>query len=149
MPHALELPRMLRAVVPLVSGQRLSGRVRRVVHEFVALPDRRARSGLFPWRRSRLVPRFPAVVGGLNNLAEPAGRLRRVNAVGIGGRSLHVVNLPAGEMGSGNIPLLSLAVGAQNESSLAGAHQNSYSAHFSDSSIDMEPHYNDIKPYYK
>src|SRR5690349_11978505 len=76
MPDPLELPGMLRAVVPLVgAGDAL-------VLEFV--PHR--------------FPRLPAVVGPLDDLSGPAARLRRVEPVGIGGRSLEVVDLPTREM---------------------------------------------------
>src|SRR5690606_40025944 len=46
----------------------------------------------------------------LDDLAEPATRLRRVDAVGIRRRSLHVVHLPAREVRPGHGPLLALAV---------------------------------------
>ena len=66
---------MRRAVVPLVRAGRA------VVDELVA--DR--------------LPRLAAVVRSLNQLAEPAGALRRVEAVRIGGRAFEVVHLPAAE----------------------------------------------------
>ena len=66
MPDALEFPWMRCAVVPLVSARNA------VVDELVA-------DGF---------PCLAAVVGTLNELAEPAGRLRRVEAVGINGRTL-------------------------------------------------------------
>src|SRR5207244_6184658 len=43
MPHPLELPGMLRAVVPLMRGERLAGFGRRVVGELVAVSLGRAR----------------------------------------------------------------------------------------------------------
>ena len=73
MPDALEFPRMRRAVVPLMRAGHA------VVHELVA--DR--------------LPRLAAVVRPLNQLPEPAARLRRVEAVRIGRRSLEVIDLPA------------------------------------------------------
>src|SRR5207249_6546056 len=63
MPHALELPGMLRAVVPLVRGERLAGFGRCVVSELIAIAFGRARwSGRFSGRRSRLMPGFATVV---------------------------------------------------------------------------------------
>src|SRR5438105_11647924 len=41
---------------------------------------------------------FAAIVGALNDLAEPAAGLRGVNAVGVRGCALQVVYLPAGKM---------------------------------------------------
>src|SRR5215470_13200690 len=98
MPHALEFPRMLRAVVPLMRRKGLSAFCRDIVNEFVALALRHsARScGCLAGRRTRLYPRLSAVVRSLHNLAEPAAGLRRINAVRFGGRSLHVIDLPAG-----------------------------------------------------
>ncbi len=82
-PDALELPRMRRAVVPLV------GAGDAVVGELVA-------DG---------VPGFAAVVGALDDLAEPAAGLRGVDAVGVGGRAFEVVHLPAGEVRAGDVPV--------------------------------------------
>src|SRR4029077_224982 len=65
-PDALELPRMLRAVVKLVRGQRLAGSRGCVVHEFVARGFGRSLLLRFARRRARLYPRFAAVVGALN-----------------------------------------------------------------------------------
>src|SRR5207245_11113263 len=63
MPHALELPGMLRAVVPLMRGERLAGFGRRVVSELIAVALGRARwGGRFSGRRSGLMPGFAAVV---------------------------------------------------------------------------------------
>src|SRR5690242_2513906 len=131
MPDALELPGMLRAVVKLMGGERSAGFCGSVVNKFVALAfghAARARSG-FTRRRAGLDPGFAAVIGALNNLAEPAAGLRGVDAVGILGRSFHVVNLPAGEMRAVHVPLFPLAVRGQNECALACANQDSYSAH--------------------
>ncbi len=80
MPHPLELPGMLRAVVPLVRGQR---RGSRVVGELVAFAFRRTGRGWFSGRRSGLMPGFAAVVGALDELAKPSTGLRGVNAIGI------------------------------------------------------------------
>ena len=82
-PDALELPRMRRAVVPLVRAGHA------VVDELVA----------------RRLPRLAAVVRPLDDLPEPAARLRRVDAVRVGRRSLEVVDLPAAEMRPADVPL--------------------------------------------
>ena len=127
-PDALELPRLLRAVVVLVGGE---GRRRRVVDELVALALRRpVRHGRgLALGRARLVPGLAAVVRALDDLPEPAARLRGVDAVGIGGRSLQVVDLPAREVGTLHVPLLALGVGGQDEGALAGADEDSHSTH--------------------
>ena len=130
-PDALELPRVLRAVVPLVRGERLAGLGRRVVDELVALALGHAvrRRGRLAGRRARLVPRLAAVVGALDDLPEPAAGLRRVDPVRIDGRALEVVDLPAGEVRAADVPPLSLAVRRQDERALARADQDSYPAH--------------------
>ena len=87
-PHALEFPRVRRAVVPLVRAGHA------VVRELVA--DR--------------LPGLAAVVRPLNRLAEPAARLRRVKPIRIGRRTLEVVDLPAAEMRPADVPFLALAV---------------------------------------
>jgi hypothetical protein len=107
MPHALELPRMRGAVVPLV-GAGCS-----VVDKFVA-------DGF---------PRLPAVVRALNHLPEPSGGLRAIQTVRIRGRPLQVIDLPAREMGPADVPLFPLAVRRQHEGPLACADQYAYSAH--------------------
>src|SRR5262249_22561913 len=131
MPDALEFPGMLCAVVKLMRGERRAGFGGGVVDEFVAFAFGHAAraGGRLARRRARLNPGLAAVIGALNDLAEPAAGLRGVYAVGIGGRSLHVVNLPAGEMRAGNVPFFALAVGGQNKCALACANQDSYSAH--------------------
>src|SRR5690242_1001701 len=75
-PYTLELPRMWRAVVPLVRARYA------LVRELVA--DRR--------------PRFSAVIGPLYHLAKPARGLRSVDPVRVYRRALHVVDLPPGEV---------------------------------------------------
>src|SRR5512146_1426906 len=96
MPDALELPGVLRPVVPLMSGERFAGFGRSVVNELVALCLGRAGRlcGFTGWR-SRLVPGLAAVVGALNDLPKPAAALRSINAIGIGRGSLNVIQLPA------------------------------------------------------
>ena len=97
MPDALELPGMLRAVVPLVRGERLAGFGGRVVDELVALALGHAvgRRGRLAGRCPRLIPCFAAVIGALNDLPEPAAGLRRIQPVRIGRRALEVIDLPA------------------------------------------------------
>ena len=81
MPHPLELPGMLRAVVPLMRGERLAGFGRRVVDELVARGLRRTWGGRLSGRRSGLVPGLAAIVGALDQLPEPAARLRRIQPI--------------------------------------------------------------------
>src|SRR2546422_6179274 len=128
MPDALELPGVLRAVVPLVRGEGFAGVRRRVVDELVALAGRHAVRRLRHSTPGRL-PRLAAVARALDDLSEPPARLRRVDAVGIGGGSLHVINLPAREVRTAHVPLLALAVCCQDEGSLSRADQYPYTAH--------------------
>ena len=79
---------MRRAVVPLVRARHA------VVDELVA--DR--------------LPRLPAIARPLQHLPVPAGRLRRVDAVGVRGRAFEVVDLPAAEVRAADVPLFALAV---------------------------------------
>src|SRR5207244_3951037 len=85
--------------------------------------------GRLAGRRPRLVPGLAAVVGALDDLAEPPAVLGRKYAARVGGRPLHVVDLPTGKEGAANLPLFALAVGGQDERALACPHQNPYSAH--------------------
>src|SRR5260370_10028518 len=121
MPDALELPGVLRAVVPLVRGEGLSTFFGgSVVDEFVALAFWRAlrRSLLFPGRRARLRPGFAAVIGALDDLAEPSAGLRSVNPIGIRRRSLQVIHLPAREMRTPDLPLFPLTIRTHQNTSL-------------------------------
>ena len=106
-PDPLELPGVLRAVVPLVRARDA------VVGELVA--DR--------------LPRLAAVVGALDHLPEPAARLRRIEPVRVDGRALDVVDLPAREVGAADLPPFAPAVRRQDERALPCADQDSYSAH--------------------
>jgi hypothetical protein len=106
-PDALELPRMRGAVVPLV---RAGGAV---VGELVVDGS----------------PGDAAVVGALNLLAEPAGGLRGVDAVGVGGRALEVVHLPAGEVRLRDLPVLALGVSGEDEGTFLGADEEADGGH--------------------
>ncbi len=106
-PDALEFPGMRSAVVPLM------GAGDAVVDELVA--DR--------------LPGFAAIVGALHQLPEPAAGLGSVKAIGIGGRTLDVVDFPTCEKGAADVPVLALAVRLQNERALMGTNQNPHSAH--------------------
>src|SRR5262245_19161419 len=79
------------------------------------------------------LPRLPAVARALDDLPEPAARLRRIQPVRISGRSLEVVDLPASEMRTADVPFLALAIGRQHERALARAHEHSYSTHLGSS----------------
>src|SRR5579862_1516414 len=127
MPDALELPRMLRPVIPLMSCER---RRSGVVDEFIALAlGHSARSCLLAGRRSRLVPRFAAIVRTLNDLPEPAAGLRGINSIRIYGRSLQVIEFPPGKVRAADLPVLAFAVCRKNECAFASAHQDSDFAH--------------------
>src|SRR5436190_21458302 len=96
MPNPFEFPRVLSAIVPLMSGERLAAGWRSVVNEFIAFAfghSFRGRAWL-AGRGARLFPRLAPVSGALNDLAEPTAGLRRINAVGINRRALEVINCP-------------------------------------------------------
>src|SRR5215813_8862484 len=119
MPHPLELPGMLCAVVPLMCGERRGGAV---VREFVALTFGPT-AGIgrrLTRRRPGLVPGFAAVVGALDHLAEPAAGLRGVDAVGIFRRALEVIDLPPSEVRARNLPVLAFAVSSKDECAFSG-----------------------------
>src|SRR5207245_9280202 len=131
-PDARELPRMLRAVVPHVSRERLAGFRGGVLHELVAFALGRPRLGVFfarwcPW----LGPGLAAVIGPLNNLPEPTARLRCIDPIRVGGRTLEVVHLPARKMRATDLPLLAFPVCCQDECALACSNQHPYLAHLS------------------
>src|SRR5687767_7187658 len=112
MPHSFELPRMWSAVIKLVRRKWFAGFGGGVINKLVAFAhghtfrrhDRRTR-----WR-SGLQPRLATVVRSLNDLPEPAAGLRRENAVRIHGRAFDVINLPAGEMRTTNVPLFTFPI---------------------------------------
>src|SRR6202043_2185314 len=110
-------PGMLLAVVELMGGERLAGFFGSVVDEFIAVAFGHAagtRRG-FARRGAGLMPGFAAVIGALDDLPEPAAGLRGVEAIGIGGRALEVVELPAREMRTTDVPFGALAVRGQYE----------------------------------
>ena len=108
-PDALEFPRVRRSVVPLVRAGHA------VVRELVA---------------GRL-PCVAAVIGSVDDLAEPAAALRRVEAVRIRGRPLDVIDLPPAEQRPVDVPALALRVRREDERALARADEYSYCAHSS------------------
>src|SRR5207237_1241673 len=95
MPDAFELPGVLGAVVPLVSARYA------VVFKLVA----------------DSFPGFSAIFRALYHLPKPAAGLRRIHTVRSSGGTLKMINLPAAEMRPADFPLLSLAVGGQDECS--------------------------------
>src|SRR6185369_7505328 len=112
MPNSFELPRLQSAIIKLVRRERFTGFLRRVVNKLVTLSHRHAfgRGLLFAGGCSGLKPRVAAVVRALNDLSKPTAGLRRVNAVRIHIRTLHVVNLPASEMRAADVPFLTFAI---------------------------------------
>ncbi len=76
-PDTLELPGVLRAVVPLVRRQRLAGLGGCVVDELVALPHGHPLGSLGGSARGRsgLLPSLAAIAGPLDDLSEPAAGL--------------------------------------------------------------------------
>ena len=106
-PHPLELPGVMRSIVPLV------GAGVAVVFKLVA----------------NRFPSLAAIIGTLHHLPEPAAGLRSVQPVGVGGGSLEMVNLPAGKMWAADIPFFAAAVRRQDKRTLACAYQYPYTAH--------------------
>src|SRR5207247_4008184 len=88
MPDSLELPRVRRAIVPLMRA------------DFALIRE------LVTYR----LPCLAAVVGALHHLPRPAARLRRIQPVQFDGRALQMVDLPAAKVGAAHIPFLALAV---------------------------------------
>ena len=107
MPDARELPRMWRPVVPEMRARDA------VVHELIA----------------HRLPRPPAVARALDQLSEPAGALRGIDAIRIGRRSLEMVDLPPSEVRTRDAPPIPLAVRFQDERPLARADQYPNPAH--------------------
>src|SRR4051812_6054257 len=100
MPDALEFPRVLRAIVPLMRGEWFTiGRLG-IVSDLIALAlcHPLGRFCFLPGRRTGLKPVFTAVIGTLNDLTKPPACLRRVDAVRINGRSFEMVHFPPAEM---------------------------------------------------
>src|SRR6185437_9004372 len=130
-PHALEFPRMLRSVVPLVRGERLAALRRRIVDKLVALAFGHSTGcgGRFARRRARLNPGLASIVGALNHLPEPVARLRGEDAVRVNRRALQVIHRPARKKRAAHVPLFALAIRRQNECAFARAHQYAYFAH--------------------
>src|SRR5262249_57197407 len=102
MPDALELPRVRRAVVPLMCARNA------VVHELAV--DR--------------FPRLAAVVRALNQLPEPGRALRAIDAVPIGGPTLSGGDFPTAEMGAPHFPPVALAVRRQHQRALAASSEH-------------------------
>src|SRR5207247_11110414 len=125
MPDALELPRVLRAVVPLVRREGLARFRGRVVHDPVALAVRHL-AGLHGHSAAGRLPRLAAVAGALDDLSEPPARLRRIQPVRIGGGAFHVIELPAGEVWTADVPPGALSVRRQHEPALASANPYPY-----------------------
>jgi hypothetical protein len=107
MPHPLELPGVLRAIVPLVRAGNA------IVCELV--PHR--------------IPRPAAIIGALDHLSEPAARLRGIEPVRVDARALDVIDLPAREMGLADLPLLAPLVRCEDECTFPCTDQNPYTAH--------------------
>src|SRR5437868_2817246 len=102
MPDPLELPGVLRAVVPQVRAGRS------VVNELVA--DR--------------LPGLSTVIRALDHLPEPAAGLRRIDPVRVNGRALEMIDLPACEVRSTDLPSFALSIRSQDERTLACTRQN-------------------------
>ena len=122
MPDALEFPRTRSAIVPEVFADFA------FVDEFVAFAHREALRAC-GWAAAGRFPRLSAVAGTLDDLAEPAVGLRRIDAVYVRGRAFHVVDFPSAEMRAADVPFLALAIRGQYERALFRAHQQSHFTH--------------------
>ncbi len=124
MPDALELPGMLRAVVPLMCARNT------VINELVTLGFRRAiRSFHFLRAAARCAPGFATIVRALNDLPKPATGLRGVDPIGVNHRTFHVINFPPREMRAADLPSFTRAIRSQNERAFFCADQNPDFAH--------------------
>ena len=74
-------------------------------------------------------PRLAAVVGTVDDLAEPIAGLRGVDALGLGRRPLQLLALLPPDVRPIDVPVLALVVRRQDKRALACANQNSYAAH--------------------
>src|SRR5947209_4206285 len=122
---------ILPAIVGAEGARRRDGnpnplRIAGIENDGVQTQAARAR---LPFRASAMaaqagefLPVLSAVGRTLNQLSKPAARLRRVNAIGISGRSFEVIHFPACKMRAANIPFFALAVRGQNERALACAY---------------------------
>src|ERR1700690_4032835 len=75
------------------------------------------------------LPCFAPIIRALDHLSEPVGRLRGIDSIWVSRRSIHMVDFPAREMRPPDIPLLALFISCQNECTLMGTNQYSYSVH--------------------
>src|SRR5207247_917528 len=110
MPNALEFPRMLGAVIPLMRAWDS------VVNKLVALSFRHAiRTFQFLGAASRRAPGFPTIICALNDLAESRNGLRCVNSVRLDRRTFHVINFPTRKMRPAHLPSFARAIRCQDE----------------------------------
>jgi hypothetical protein len=75
------------------------------------------------------LPGGTSVVGTLDDLTEPSAGLGGVDAVGVQRGPLDVVDLPAREVRTADLPVLAVAVRRQDERTLSRASQNPYPSH--------------------
>src|SRR5687768_8388354 len=83
------------------------------------VPQMRAWLALIGELVSARLPRLAAVVRALNHLAEPARRLRGVEAVRLNRGTLDVVDLPTAQVRAVDRPVFALAVRGEDEGALA------------------------------
>src|SRR6185503_13150084 len=120
MPDTLKLPRVLRAVIPLVRGEGFAASRGSVIDELVAFAHWRPVGtcrGL-AWLCAGLLPCLTPIVGALDDLPEPTTGLRGVQSVWIDGRTFHMVDLPTSKVRSVDIPPFPFAVRRQDERAL-------------------------------
>src|SRR6478672_2481050 len=124
MPDALELPGMLRAVVPLMCARDT------IVNELVTLGFcHPIRTLQFLRAAARCAPGFATVIRALNDLTKPIAGLRGVDPIGVNHRAFHVINLPSREMRAADLPSFTRAIRSQNERAFFCADQNPDFAH--------------------
>src|SRR5690606_10051126 len=75
------------------------------------------------------VPSRPAIVGALDELAEPATRLRGVEPVRVGRRGGDVVDLPARKVRTVDGPVAPRLIGGEDKGALAGPDEYAHASH--------------------
>ena len=95
-----------------------------VVNKFVALAFQHA-IGAFQVLRAApgRVPLFSAVIGTLDDLAEPRTGLRCINPVRIDRRTFYMINFPARKMRAADFPSFARTIRRQNRTPLFVSHE--------------------------
>ena len=68
------------------------------------------------------MPGLATIVGALNQLTEPAARLRRIDPIRVGRRAFQMIEFPAGKEWAAYLPILALAIGGKKKGAFARAY---------------------------